>query len=208
MFLPSHINVGLVTHHHFRQPVQVLVTVMNAGMEEQSVPTVGWRYPCHQWHEQHLLAGLRQPHSQGVLFVSHKPIALPGFARAFSLARAIGRVGLDLLFLKPLVAAGRSVESINPTDLRSTGRASKSGSNRCRLIWRKIPTLSRERNSCRLEAAGSFRRLGRPAKRLQERCSGKSSTTRLKECAGVSRASRVMRKSCAELHDERRPAPR
>src|SRR4051812_8237816 len=48
LFLPSHVNVGLVTHHHFRHPVQVLVTVMNAGMEEQSVPTVGRRYPRYQ----------------------------------------------------------------------------------------------------------------------------------------------------------------
>jgi len=127
------------------------------------------------------MVALPEPDPKGVLFVTNKPAALAGLYRAASQTGMFGRILASDLFLKALVAAGRSVLSIKATLLGKRSRPSNNGFNRCALICRSRVTPIWPRNSCSIFASGTAHRLRSRAKDLHDLFSCNNSTSKLKE---------------------------
>jgi hypothetical protein len=148
-------DITHVSHHNVRKPTQPLRTVMQAWPEEQCFTTVGGHGPGDNRNQQYLVCVLVKPQTQCVLFITHKPAALPGFDGSPSQRCSLSRITARQLFLKALVAAGRSVASINPIVWRSGNSPSSKGASKHSLTWRSPFTPIRCRNSCNCEGPGN-----------------------------------------------------
>ena len=82
-----------------------------------------------------------------MLFVSDEVTAVSVFAAARANHSALGEVSAGGVFLYPLVAAGKSVESINAIVLAEVGIPSSNGLSKCRLMHRSLLRSRRARNS-------------------------------------------------------------
>lgn len=206
--LGGRINVAHVTNDEIRAPLPTAPAMRHTGAEQTAFAQIGWGRPTDQRHQQHPTLVAPQPQAEGVLLVADKETALACLERASAQGRSLGTVLASPLFLKPQVAAGKSVASIRATEKAPSAAAGSSGIKRCSLIRRNPATPSRCRNSCSTHGSGSSYRLGRWAKRRQARCSASIRTSRLNECTGVSSTNKCTRQSWAVLKSRRRPRPR
>jgi len=136
---------------------------------------------------------LAKPKSQGVLLVSDVVATLTIFAATCPDVGSVGEVLARRIFLYPLVAAGRSVESIRATVLAKLPAPWSNGRSRCTFRRRNFARSIRSRNSWSILTSGMANRLRSRANDLSGRCSPSKLTIKLYERAGVSRGSRLTR---------------
>ena len=136
---------------------------------------------------------LAKPKSKGVLLVADVVATLAVLAAPRTDFGSAGGVLAQSIFLYALVAAGRSVESINATVLGKARVPSSSGRSRCWLRARNLPRSIRPRNSWSILTSGILSRLRSRANDLKERCSPRSPTIKLNDRAGVTNGNKLTR---------------
>src|SRR5690242_1941641 len=113
---------------------------------------------------------LAKPKPQGVFLIADVVTTLTVFAAARTNVGSAGEVLAGRIFLYPLVAAGRSVESMRATVLANFPAASSNGPNRWTLSRRNFVKSIRLRNSCSILTSGTAMRLRSRANDLSDRC--------------------------------------
>ncbi len=185
--------------------MELALALTQTRIKKKHLASIGRHRPRAQGHEKFGRRVVGQPQPQRVFFITDEITGASGLDRAATQGGgASGEAGARL-FLYSLVAAGRSVASIIATAGWPAGQVVGMRRNKTALISRSTRGVSKPRNSCNWRGVGSRRKLGRCAKRRQERCSGKSAQSRLVERAGVKSSSSNVRKSWAELQCARRP---
>lgn len=102
------VDIGHVGQHNVRQPLQVSLTPVQAGPQEQRVPTVSWSEPGHQRNQQYALLIGMEPEPEGMLFIADKPTAVPMFARATAQRGADSRITpVPFFYMRWLTLADR-----------------------------------------------------------------------------------------------------
>jgi hypothetical protein len=146
--LHTEVDVSHVAHRPLWRPAEPMDAPLQRGVEEDRFAAVGWSSPADKRDEQDggFIAG--EPQSQSMLLVANEPSALAGLDGATSQGRTMSGISTRQFFLKALVAAGRSVASISPTQGCSCRQSSSKPVTIRSLIIRRIKGVSRERNSC------------------------------------------------------------
>ena len=108
------VNVSHVAHGPSRHPLESLRTTMQGRVKKERFAPVRRSGPTDQWNQQDSGFVMGEPETQGMLLVTDKPAALTGLERAPAQGCAMGGISAGDLFLKALVAAGRSVASMSP----------------------------------------------------------------------------------------------
>ncbi len=192
-------QVAHVGHDDLGPPRPALRAITQTRHQQAAFGHIGWSHPTDQRYQQDAGGVRTPPQSQGVLLVTDKPTALPGFERAATQRRLSCGIGLGFFFLKPLQAASKSVASINANGCSQPAACSTRGWSNVSLMARSPETPTRPRNSCSMRASGKRCRCGKWAKARQARCSASKFSNRLSECTGVSTVSKCTRQSCAAL---------
>jgi len=188
-----------------RPPRPALVTVMQAGHQQPALGNIGGCHPTDQRHEQDRVLVRTPPQAEAVLLVADKPAALAGLERAPTEGRMGGGVSAGVFFLKPLLAAGRSVASMRAVAFSQSEAIWISGWSNTSLICRNPRTPTRARNAWRMRTSGTSWRCRSRAKARQAHCSESKTQSKLSEWTCVSKASRCTRQSCAALNCQRGP---
>jgi len=105
-------HVGHVSDQNVRSPFQLVRAVVEARFQKYRIIPISGCGPGNQRGQQNGGSMLAQPKPQSVLLVADVIATLAIFAAARTDVRPVGEVLVAGIFLYPLVAAGRSVESI------------------------------------------------------------------------------------------------